>query len=88
METAKLWKQSTLLILVEGVMLGCVVALYNANEVLMAVGITVVLVLGLTIFALQTKIDFTAMGKSYESFVRKRALVKYQSQSEVIKVML
>ena len=28
----------------------------------MAVGITVVLVLGLTIFALQTKIDFTAMG--------------------------
>ena len=28
------------------------------------------------------------IGESYESFVRKRALVKYQSQSEVIKVML
>ena len=27
-------------------------------------------------------------GESYESFDRKRALVKYQSQSEVIKVML
>ena len=27
-------------------------------------------------------------GKSYEMFVRKRALVKYQSQSEMIKVML
>ena len=28
------------------------------------------------------------IGESYESFVHKRALVKYQSQSEVIKVML
>ena len=27
-------------------------------------------------------------GELYESFVRKRALVKYQSQSEVIKLML
>ena len=27
-------------------------------------------------------------GELYESFVRKRALVKYQSQNEVIKVML
>ena len=36
--------------------------IFRADEVLMAVGITVILVLGLTIFALQTKIDFTAMG--------------------------
>ena len=28
------------------------------------------------------------IGELYESFVRKRALVKYQPQSEVIKVML
>ena len=28
------------------------------------------------------------VGESYKRFVRKRALVKYQSQSEVIKVML
>jgi FtsH-binding integral membrane protein len=42
--------------------MGCLIATYSANEVLMAVGITVVLVLALTIFALQTKIDFTAMG--------------------------
>ena len=28
------------------------------------------------------------LGELYESFDRKRALVKYQSQSEVIKVML
>ena len=32
--------------------------------------------------------DCYSIGESYESFVRKRALVKYQSQSEVIKVML
>ena len=30
----------------------------------------------------------TAIGELYDSFVRKRALVKYQSQSEVIKGML
>ena len=47
---------------VEGVMLGCAVTAFSADEVLMAVGITVVLVLGLTLFALQTKIDFTACG--------------------------
>ena len=29
----------------------------------------------------------TQIGESYESFDRKRALVKYQSQSKVIKVM-
>ena len=37
------------------------------------------------------KMDFEVnpfIGESYESFVRKRTLVKYQSQSEVIKLML
>ena len=46
----------------EGFMIGCATTVYKADEVLMAMGITVVVVLGLTVFALQTKIDFTAMG--------------------------
>ena len=42
--------------------MGCVISVYDVDEVMMALGITVVVVLGLTLFALQTKIDFTAMG--------------------------
>merc|ERR1712045_453911 len=34
----------------------------GADEVLMAVGVCAAITLGLTIFAFQTKIDFTAMG--------------------------
>jgi len=48
--------------LAEGFMMGCVVSVYQVDEVMMALGITVAVVFGLTIFALQTKIDFTAMG--------------------------
>jgi len=48
--------------LAEGFLLGCVTATYDANEVLMAVGVTAAVVLALTIFAFQTKIDFTVMG--------------------------
>lgn len=43
-------------------MLGSVVASFNVDEVMIALGITVILVFALTIFALQTKIDFTSMG--------------------------
>merc|ERR1712018_19857 len=39
--------------------LGVATSTYSASAVLMAVGITALVVLGLTIFALQTKIDFT-----------------------------
>jgi len=46
----------------EGFMLGTVTSTYDANEVLMAVGVCAAIVLALTIFAFQTKIDFTAMG--------------------------
>jgi len=46
--------------LAEGVLMGFVVSVYEADEVMMAIGITVILVLALTIFAMQTKIDFTA----------------------------
>lgn len=43
-------------------MLGLVTSRYRANEVLMAVGITAVVCLALTLFAFQTKWDFTVMG--------------------------
>jgi len=45
--------------LAEGFMLGVAASTYSAHAVLMAVGITALVVLGLTIFAFQTKIDFT-----------------------------
>merc|ERR1719187_2737263 len=46
----------------EGFMLGTVTSTYDANEVLMAVGVCAAIILALTIFAFQTKVDFTAMG--------------------------
>merc|ERR1719370_2275928 len=46
----------------EGFLLGAVTSTYDANEVLMAVGVCAAITLALTIFAFQTKVDFTAMG--------------------------
>lgn len=46
----------------EAFMLGVVSAQYEAIEVLMAVGITAAVCLALTLFALQTKYDFTMCG--------------------------
>ncbi|XP_023327752.1 protein lifeguard 1 [Eurytemora carolleeae] len=46
----------------EGFLIGTVVATYQTDEVLMAVGMCAVVTLSLTIFAFQTKIDFTAWG--------------------------
>jgi len=48
--------------LAEGFMLGTITARYEVNEVMMAVGVCAAITLGLTVFAFQTKIDFTAMG--------------------------
>jgi len=48
--------------LCESWMLGSVTAFYDVDAVLMAVGIVAVITIGLTIFALQTKYDFTGMG--------------------------
>lgn len=48
--------------LAEGFMLGCSASRYNADAVLMAVGITAAICLALTLFAFQTKWDFTIMG--------------------------
>ncbi|XP_076453208.1 protein lifeguard 1-like [Babylonia areolata] len=46
----------------EGFLLGAVSSHYEKDEVLMAVGITAVVSLALTIFAFQTKWDFTMFG--------------------------
>jgi protein lifeguard len=43
-------------------LLGCVSSSYQASEVVLAVGITAAVCLGLTLFAFQTKWDFTLMG--------------------------
>ena len=43
-------------------MLGTVATYYETDAVLMAVGTTAAVVIALTIFAFQTKIDFTGCG--------------------------
>lgn len=48
--------------LAESFMLGVISSTYNGQEVFLAVGITAAVCLGLTLFAFQTKIDFTVMG--------------------------
>lgn len=48
--------------LAESFMMGAISSRYETNVVLMAIGITAAVSLGLTIFALQTKWDFTMMG--------------------------
>ncbi|XP_032591366.1 protein lifeguard 1 isoform X2 [Drosophila grimshawi] len=48
--------------LAESFLLGVIAGTYEADEVLMAVGITAAVSLGLTLFALQTKYDFTMCG--------------------------
>lgn len=48
--------------LAQSFVMGVSASRYNAVEVLMAVGITAAVCLGLTLFAFQTKWDFTVMG--------------------------
>jgi len=48
--------------LCEGYMLGSVSAFYEPDAVIMAAGITAAVTIGLTLFAFQTKWDFTACG--------------------------
>lgn len=52
----------TVFTLAEGFLLAVVTSRYKADSVLMAVGITAALCLGLTLFAFQTKWDFTLCG--------------------------
>lgn len=51
----------SLFTLAESYLLGVVSAHYEVNEVLMAMGIVAVLTLAITLFAFQTKIDFTML---------------------------
>jgi len=46
----------------EGWLVGAITATYEAKEVMIAVGVTAGVVFALTVFAMQTKIDFTACG--------------------------
>jgi len=46
----------------EGLMLGCFCALFKTEAILIAVGLTCAVTVALTIFAFQTKIDFTTCG--------------------------
>ena len=46
----------------EGVMLGTIATFYDVDAVLIAVGITAGVTFCLTVFAFQTKIDFTVCG--------------------------
>ena len=46
----------------ESFIVGAISSVYDTNTVLIAVGITSVIVVAITIFAFQTKIDFTGMG--------------------------
>jgi len=46
----------------EGVLVGFVSAMYTAGSVAICVGITAAIFLGLTVYAWQTKTDFTGMG--------------------------
>lgn len=48
--------------LAESFMLGVISSRYTGQEIFLAVGITAAVCLGLTLFAFQTKIDFTVMG--------------------------
>ena len=48
--------------LCEGYLVGAIASFYNTDAVLLAAGGTVILAGALTIYAWQTKIDFTAMG--------------------------
>jgi len=45
----------------EGYLIGSVCAMYEVEEVLMAIGITVFITFGLVVFAMQTKLDFTGL---------------------------
>ncbi|XP_041987772.1 protein lifeguard 1-like [Aricia agestis] len=52
----------TLFTVAQSFLLGVATSVYDVSEVMMAVGITAAVCLGLTLFAFQTKWDFTMMG--------------------------
>lgn len=48
--------------ILESILVGCISTQYKTDTLFIAVGITAIVVIGLTLFAFQTKIDFTGMG--------------------------
>ncbi|RNA44168.1 lifeguard 1-like [Brachionus plicatilis] len=48
--------------LLESLLVGCISAQYETDTIFIALAITAVVVVGLTVFAFQTKIDFTGFG--------------------------
>merc|ERR1712216_974448 len=48
--------------LFEGILIGCVSATYDPDTVMLAMGMTAGVTVGLMLFACQTKYDFTGMG--------------------------
>ena len=48
--------------LMESLLVGCISSVYKTDTVLIAAGLTFFVVVGLTLFSFQTKIDFTGMG--------------------------
>ncbi|XP_022229417.2 protein lifeguard 4 [Drosophila obscura] len=50
-------------------MLGCVSSVMDENLVLIAIGVTALLVTALSVYAIQTKVDYTAMGGALVTFV-------------------
>ena len=49
----------------ESILLGFITSLYSTSVLLIAIGLTGIIVIGLTIFAFQTKYDFTGFGKLF-----------------------
>ena len=47
----------------ESLLLGCISSQYKTDTLLIAAGLTAFVVVGITIFAFQTKIDFTGIGE-------------------------
>ena len=50
-----------------GLLLGCFCVHFETEAILIAVGLTAAITFALTIFAFQTKIDFTTCGGKYNS---------------------
>ncbi len=48
--------------LAESLLVGAISATYSADQVVLAVGVTAAVVIALTIYAFQTKYDFTGLG--------------------------
>jgi FtsH-binding integral membrane protein len=48
--------------LMESLLVGCITTQYKTDTIFIAVGLTIVVVVGITLFAFQTKIDFTGCG--------------------------